>query len=178
MCCYEGTTPSAVRLLGSGAAQKNSSGKASTSVGMFPGESVERCGCSWFPRRQPQVVGHSSLCARHGASNGHGTAQETDSMDGCAGSALFPAHYGIHRVAATLHFSEYRLRERGRRSRAPLVAAECHPVAELEYATEHNKCGQFNLTHPRLPGAPYSFLNCSLLRRKGLLANVRKNDCT
>src|SRR5258707_11220494 len=82
MCCYEGTTPSAVRLLGSGAAQKNSSGKASTSVGMFPGESVERCGCSWFPRRQPQVVGHSSLCARHPARNGHGTAQETDTWMG------------------------------------------------------------------------------------------------
>src|SRR5258708_16373094 len=95
---------------------ENSSGKASTSVGMFPGDSVERCGCSWFPRRQPQVVGHSSLCARHGASNGHGTAQETDSMDGFAGSALFPAHYVAHRVASTQHFSQYLLHTKGRTS--------------------------------------------------------------
>ncbi len=52
------------------------------------------------------------------------------------------------------------------------------PVAELEYATEHNKCGQYNVTHPCLLGTPYSFLNCSLLRRKGLLAYVRKDVCT
>ena len=42
--------------------------------------------------------------------------------------ALFqfsPAHYGIHRVAATLHFSEYRLRERDR-SCGVFTPAECH----------------------------------------------------
>jgi hypothetical protein len=38
---------------------------------------------------------------------------------------FFPAHYGIHRVAATLHFSEYRLRERDR-SCGVLTPAECH----------------------------------------------------
>ena len=41
------------------------------------GLSLERDGCSDFPGCQPQVVGHSSLCARHGSRNGHGTAQET-----------------------------------------------------------------------------------------------------
>ena len=46
-------------------------------------------------------------------------------MDGCAVSALFPAHYGVHRVAATPHFSECRLRARGRSCRA-LALAECH----------------------------------------------------
>jgi hypothetical protein len=46
-------------------------------------------------------------------------------MHGCAVSALFPAHYGTHQVAATLHFSEYRLRERDRSCRA-LALAECH----------------------------------------------------
>src|ERR1700682_4598484 len=40
-------------------------------------------------------------------------------------SQFFPAHYGTHRVAATLHFSEYRLRERGR-SCGVLTPAECH----------------------------------------------------
>jgi hypothetical protein len=38
---------------------------------------------------------------------------------------FFPAHYGIHRVAATLHFSEYRLHERDR-SCGVLTPAECH----------------------------------------------------
>src|SRR5713101_9944469 len=51
---------------------------------------------------------------RHGTSNGHGTAQETVCMDGCVVSALFPANYDAHRVAATPHFSEHRLCERGR----------------------------------------------------------------
>jgi hypothetical protein len=46
-------------------------------------------------------------------------------MNGCAGSALFPAHYGTHRVAATPHFSAYRLRERGRSSWT-FVQVECH----------------------------------------------------
>src|ERR1700682_1146135 len=40
-------------------------------------------------------------------------------------SQFFPAHYGTHRVAATLHFSEYRLRERDR-SCGVLTPAECH----------------------------------------------------
>ncbi len=85
-------------------------------------------------------------------------------MDGCAGSALFPAHYGIHRVAATLHFSEYRLRERGRRSRAPLVAAECHLqrlaptlARELDGITLHNGhmplAASGSASRVRLPGA-------------------------
>src|SRR5947199_5171662 len=38
---------------------------------------------------------------------------------------FFPAHYGTHRVAATLHFSEDRLRERDR-SCGALAPAECH----------------------------------------------------
>jgi hypothetical protein len=46
-------------------------------------------------------------------------------MDGCAFSVLFPANYGIRRVVAMLHFSEYRLRARGR-SRWALAHAECH----------------------------------------------------
>ena len=37
-----------------------------------------------------QVVGHASLCARHGTSNGHGTAQESIRMHGCALSAIPP----------------------------------------------------------------------------------------
>ena len=46
-------------------------------------------------------------------------------MNGCAPSALFPAHYGTYRVAATPHFSVYRLRERGRSSWT-FVQGECH----------------------------------------------------
>ena len=42
-------------------------------------------------------------------------------MHGCAVSMLFPAHYGTHRVVPTGQFSEYRLRERGKRSRGTLV---------------------------------------------------------
>ena len=57
-------------------------------------------------------------------------------MNGCAVSALFPAHYGTHQVAATLHFSEYRLRERDRSCRA-LALAECHnPTSNLHRTDE------------------------------------------
>lgn len=48
-------------------------------------------------------------------------------MHGCALSVLFPAHYGTHRVAATLYFSGHRLRERGRSCRA-FALAECHKI--------------------------------------------------
>jgi len=47
-------------------------------VGTFPRASIERCGCAWFPRRQLQAVGHSSLCTGHETGHGPGTAQETD----------------------------------------------------------------------------------------------------
>ena len=63
---------------------------------------------------------------RHGSRNGPGTAQETDGLNGDTGSVLFPAHYGAQRVAATLHFSEHRLRERGRSGTGLPVQAECH----------------------------------------------------
>ena len=46
-------------------------------------------------------------------------------MNGCAVPALFPAHYGMHRVAATPHCSADRLRERGR-SFWTFVQVECH----------------------------------------------------
>src|SRR5260370_35169292 len=39
---------------------------------------------------QAEVVGHSSLSARQGNTNAHGTAQETGRMNGCAVSAIPP----------------------------------------------------------------------------------------
>src|SRR5260370_121947 len=68
-----------------------------------------------------QVVGHSSLCARHGSRNGHGTAQEIARLNGGAVSVLFLLHYDAHRVGATLHFSAYRVQRSGRRSRGALA---------------------------------------------------------
>jgi hypothetical protein len=60
--------------LGSVVLQKNSAGKASTLVGMFPRIEPRKRRVLFVPRSQPQVVGHSSLCARYGTNNGHGTA--------------------------------------------------------------------------------------------------------
>src|SRR5258708_12892885 len=70
-----------------------------------------------------QVVGHSSLCARHGSRNGHGTAQEIARLNGGAVSVLFLLHYDAHRVGATLHFSAYRVQRSGRRCRGALAPA-------------------------------------------------------
>ena len=41
-----------------------------------------------------EVVGHSSLSERYWTVNGYGTTLKSDGMNGCAGFALFPAHYG------------------------------------------------------------------------------------
>src|SRR6266436_1458107 len=76
-----------------------------------------------------QVVGHSSLCARHGSRNGHGTAQEIVRLNGGAVSVLFLLHYDAHRVGATLHFSAYRVQRSGRRSRGALAPGGVSHVA-------------------------------------------------
>src|ERR1700730_17013172 len=70
-------------------------------------------------------MGHLPLSERHERSNEPGTAHKREPAWMDALSPLFPAHYGTHRVAATLHFSEYRLRERGR-SCGVSTPAECH----------------------------------------------------
>ena len=59
---------------------------------------------------------------------------------------FFPAHYGIHRVAATLHFSEYRLRERDR-SCGVLTPAECHAIV-IEGKAELIDNAEINATLP------------------------------
>src|ERR1700686_5506821 len=74
--------------------KRKSTGKASALGVCSQGVASKEAGVGVSQASKAQAVGHSSLCARHGDTNGHGTAQETGRMDGCAGSALFPAHYG------------------------------------------------------------------------------------
>src|SRR5260221_10408435 len=69
-------------------------------------------------------------------------------MDGCAGSALFPAHYGAHRVAATPHCSAYRLRERGRSSWT-FVQVECHSRKKADYNWSTQQCCMFRAGRKR-----------------------------
>ena len=56
--------------------------------------------------------------ARHGEVNGPGPRPGTKEHGWMRCSALFLLHYGIYRVAATLHFLAYRVQKRGERSRA------------------------------------------------------------
>jgi len=65
-------------------------------------------------------------------------------MHGCTGSALFPAHYGTHRVAATPHFSAYRLRARGRSSWT-FVQVECHAYETIQVVETIQVCPIMNI---------------------------------
>ena len=101
ICCSEGTGIHSTAL-GSGAASKNSSGKASARVGTFPREQSRKRQVLGLPKTpKTEVVGHSSLSERHGSTNGHGTAQEARRLNGGTVSVLFLLHYDTQRVAAT-----------------------------------------------------------------------------
>ena len=101
--------------LGRATAYRNSSGKASTLVGTFPRiEPAMRGGCCCSPRRRKR-----ELWAILPFPKGMRAATSMAPLKRARAwmdvlSQLFPAHYGIHRVAATPHFSVDRLRARGR----------------------------------------------------------------
>ena len=80
----------------------------------------------------PAGVGHESR-------NGPGTAQEGDSMNGCAPSVLFLLHYDERRAVATPHCSAHRVQRRGRigtdfqsmRSVTTAMALRQSPLVEI-----------------------------------------------
>src|SRR5260370_9951754 len=102
-----------------------------------------------------QVVGHSSLCARHGSRNGHGTAQEIARLNGGAVSVLFLLHYDAHRVGATFHFLVYRVERSGRRRRGALAPGG---VSLHHYSPHMSSPSSPGWVIPTLPGNSTHFL--------------------
>jgi hypothetical protein len=97
----EGTNSFGASALGSAASQTIAQEKPPPLWVRSQGKESKDSGVGLPQAPKTEVVGHSSLSERHGSTNGHGTAQERSSMDGCSLSSIpCPLRYSPSRSHA------------------------------------------------------------------------------